>query len=1478
MYAVEKWIVDRSRTVHVLLVYTGDPEHRITLSQYTPRTPQDYDKAVHVLRRDGARPKQTQHGVLMVTSLAHFRSDYTIVKIPDGDFGAVKDQLYANINLLRMGCSGRSALSLDEPSDPTKDRFLSAYQLHLPQNMNKDRLAFTNTVLEFVKLIQAGLALFACYGSLSPPPPSLVLDGLLCDDAVEGIHRWIAEVGEPWLGLEPTERVADPSFVSGLLSTVISSRNKLHALVTSPLHIPIRLQPGPIIIPATLFHPSNTAPVPSAFLATQMAPFVVTGFAPPLPAKPPSSPLPTAAVLNKEVLEYIDSCYDKSKSPDNRRVRRVFKGKLDDLTRGSAVDSDGDDHDTRKVTLSDSEASQHPHHLHVTPSNSVGTSTGNRVLGGITTFLSPHSGPGGTGSITDPITSLSSFLSIALSKEAGTNNFSSGGRIRRIRDSVGGAAASSDHSVRMAVGKGVSKAMGKAKRQRESVDMGHFYTGGALAGAAGLANPMFPSPLPIAEIPPQTGGVTLEKELTEKEGVKEKEVVVGGSVKALWAGRIADLVKVRETCEEVAKRHQLHSSALIVPSSLYPLGPGGSTGGSHHSGHHVKDKGKKKEKLTDKLDREKEKAKEKLKAAPSALLGIHSDTDHVKSDTGRSTEGEESDPIYASPSRSSGRPTLRPHSNSFSHSHTRSPNPDQPPQPPHMFGNPMASASFGSLLGGRVRGKLGNWTGLTKRKGGSQSVDLSASGSVGVNTRIGHGGTGSVSVSSSTQASPTTRHEMPADDDLLDNLLTARPVAQQRGRTAPNLNTPVNRVSTSERAGRLSISVSPSGNNALNMSQSSNKSGVGATSPRIAATPGRMTRQSTAGSQPQSPTLPPMIYSSQAKSEGEEEDVFEGEALSSGQVSPLSDYRSTAFISRSRPPLPRHFSLTLPSSQTQDRNYLSVATVNEKLSRLSTDQRGGDSSARSSRTNLNTPFYSSRQKLFLYPTNANPSNVHTGDEDEGASGSGQGGRRLQGPPKRPTLGYRGSGRSSTTVMPRISSWSDPLSAAFIKGVPGHVTPLEHIEPLDLGGMSDPDERELPIAHSLSSASKGRGDSIGAPTEELSDGDVFGDSYVAKPPSLAARPSIRARRRTEQGQIPGASWVADDDGGVKKERARFHSLLSVVDRDGNHISEEPTWEAQSSLRDGGDLDWDDGEFPYVYDRASIGFGGVEDDADDDVLVEGGVDIEDADWVLRRRRRVAARNAGRWADLKRRRSFSDLDDWWGVDVLSPERQRVDVEMCGQVLVMIRREEHLRNVIGCLEVNDLPLLLFCPPADVSSSTIQLLNSSLSQTNTLLRQEYDSHLTALSQLSHRTKVLADIDLQSTRTDNLSQQTNVLRYEAEQFHVPSLYHAASLSRQKVLELRHKVFGVHGVFPDPASAGQGSSDSKGRQKPSQHKKGGTGSGRILPEGVRGAHGKFNRLQKRLDGTEVVVDWLGRTESEVEEEESLGELALSPGIS
>jgi len=229
LYAVEKWLLQRRHTT-LLVVYTGNPDHLITLDAYEPENQQVWDETIAVLRADGARPRQTPDGVLMVTSLAHFRSDYTIVQIPGGDFNQVKDQLYANINLLRIGCSGRTALTLEDPSESTKERFISLYSLpdpapptsvdHLPLpaqsrpslNFNnstsslpsrsaRSRESFVTTVLELVKLIQVGLALFGM-PNMTVVPPNLVFDGLLCDDTVQGIQLWTSHIGGPCVGLE----------------------------------------------------------------------------------------------------------------------------------------------------------------------------------------------------------------------------------------------------------------------------------------------------------------------------------------------------------------------------------------------------------------------------------------------------------------------------------------------------------------------------------------------------------------------------------------------------------------------------------------------------------------------------------------------------------------------------------------------------------------------------------------------------------------------------------------------------------------------------------------------------------------------------------------------------------------------------------------------------------------------------------------------------------------------------------------------------------------------------------------------------------------------------------------------------------------------------------------------------------------------------------------------------------------------------
>ncbi|KIK68149.1 hypothetical protein GYMLUDRAFT_191267 [Collybiopsis luxurians FD-317 M1] len=261
MYAVDNWLLDR-KLVPILVVHTGDSAHKITVSALSPPSQTDWDSTLSLLRRH-AKPKETPYGTLLVTSLAQFRSDYTIVQIPGGNLESAKQQLYTNINLLRMGCSGRSGLTLEEPSDTTKDRFISTYMLpdnHL-DGTAKVSILFNDTVLELVKLIQISLHIFGHYASSS-------FDGLLCDSTVDGLQQWVKEVGVQLIdGLDPMERIADPTTVASLLSLVLAARNRLAGLGGSTHTVPKDpfLQPHLFIRAITAYiagshsHPSLTS-------------------------------------------------------------------------------------------------------------------------------------------------------------------------------------------------------------------------------------------------------------------------------------------------------------------------------------------------------------------------------------------------------------------------------------------------------------------------------------------------------------------------------------------------------------------------------------------------------------------------------------------------------------------------------------------------------------------------------------------------------------------------------------------------------------------------------------------------------------------------------------------------------------------------------------------------------------------------------------------------------------------------------------------------------------------------------------------------------------------------------------------------------------------------------------------------------------------------------------------------------------------
>jgi hypothetical protein len=74
---------------------------------------------------------------------------------------------------------------------------------------------FGTTILELVKLIQAALSLFGMFSMFQDE-----WNGLLCDHTVDGIQRWVTEIGEPHMGVEvlSLSRHSDSTYFSHLHS------------------------------------------------------------------------------------------------------------------------------------------------------------------------------------------------------------------------------------------------------------------------------------------------------------------------------------------------------------------------------------------------------------------------------------------------------------------------------------------------------------------------------------------------------------------------------------------------------------------------------------------------------------------------------------------------------------------------------------------------------------------------------------------------------------------------------------------------------------------------------------------------------------------------------------------------------------------------------------------------------------------------------------------------------------------------------------------------------------------------------------------------------------------------------------------------------------------------------------------------------------------------------------------------------------
>ncbi|KAF9388340.1 hypothetical protein CPB97_001195 [Podila verticillata] len=301
IYLVEQWAIERNREVATAVSFTGDPIHKIQVAVIVIEHPdvlcQRLEKVFDKLRVAGARPKETPCGQLFVTNLSLFASSLNIVLVPQvGDFDLYQHRFYLNLNLRRMGCSGRSALTSKSPSDAQREKFNQLYKI-------QDSGDFEETVIRLVEMVQNCLYIFGLF-KLSD------VDGLLCNATEMGLDEfYMTFLSTKFQKPSNHENALDPNVLAGMFSKVSNVRGKLQHLINNV--------------------PKDPFAEPVAFINAVKA-FQI------------KKPDLKACYLDIKTVDAISAAYQSSFNPQGLKVHKVLKSKIEDFSGMTAVNPEGE--------------------------------------------------------------------------------------------------------------------------------------------------------------------------------------------------------------------------------------------------------------------------------------------------------------------------------------------------------------------------------------------------------------------------------------------------------------------------------------------------------------------------------------------------------------------------------------------------------------------------------------------------------------------------------------------------------------------------------------------------------------------------------------------------------------------------------------------------------------------------------------------------------------------------------------------------------------------------------------------------------------------------------------------------------------------------------------------------------------------------------------------------------------------------------
>ncbi|CAG8472679.1 9094_t:CDS:10, partial [Scutellospora calospora] len=283
LYIVEQWVCDR-KPYNTVTVFTGDPTHKIKVcvilieEEKFQIYPREIEILFSSLEEDMTRLKDTKLGTIFVTNLSTFPSSLSTILVTEGDYNAHYPQFRLNLNLRRIGCSGKTALSLKPQTEVQKQKFFQLYSVpeKIPEKI------FESAVLQLVKYVQVALHLIFDF-------PQIYIDGLLCNITESYLKEFKNEHAR---NFDTLENIFEPNLVAEILRMVLSIRNKLN-------YLNYQVGKDPFVDTDTFIN---------GVVSFQKSAKIE----------------PISRKLDSGIIKKINDLYNKSRNPDGLKMRKVI--------------------------------------------------------------------------------------------------------------------------------------------------------------------------------------------------------------------------------------------------------------------------------------------------------------------------------------------------------------------------------------------------------------------------------------------------------------------------------------------------------------------------------------------------------------------------------------------------------------------------------------------------------------------------------------------------------------------------------------------------------------------------------------------------------------------------------------------------------------------------------------------------------------------------------------------------------------------------------------------------------------------------------------------------------------------------------------------------------------------------------------------------------------------------------------------------